>query len=43
VSAPRAGFSRKMAADALPATLPRAKTAKEVFASVRVTAEIGAD
>jgi len=42
-SAPLAGFSRRLVADTVPATLPRGSEVLSVFATVKVTAEVGED
>ncbi len=38
-----AGFSRKLVTDSLPAVMPRARETSTIFATIRVTAEIGED
>jgi len=42
-TAPLAGFSRKLEVETLPATMPKSKQTTDIFATVKVTGEVGAD
>ncbi|HZV01315.1 MAG TPA: hypothetical protein VFF73_31675 [Planctomycetota bacterium] len=42
-TAPLAGLPRKLEVETLPATMPKSRMTHDVFATVKVTGEVGAD